>query len=157
MIQRYDAFEHAGEGDKAKGSQSVTIGGEKLTSGEINALADLYGSPDDLMKAPASQVKALVGLRRRQVAGGKVGEFEWDQASGGRYNQLNLKNSLHFSPRNAGIIAPQPGSTATGPDNLTTFTRFYTDTVTTIDSANQESDAAKKKDLMDRSIVTAGF
>jgi hypothetical protein len=157
MLQRYDAFEHAGEGDKAKGSRDVTIGGEKLTSGEINALADLYGSPDDLIKADPKEIKALVGLVRRQVGGGKVEEFEWDQASGGRYNQLNLKNSPHFSPRNAGIIAPQPGGAATGPDNLTTFTRFYTDTVLAIQDAHNQSDPAKQKEFMDRSTVTAGF
>jgi hypothetical protein len=55
-LQRYDAFEHATEGDKAAGSRKVTvgagelpggtrIGGVELTSGEMNALADLYGNP----------------------------------------------------------------------------------------------------------------
>src|ERR1700754_4347645 len=42
LIQRYDAFEHAQEGDKAAGKRTLNVGGETLTSGEINALADLY-------------------------------------------------------------------------------------------------------------------
>ena len=50
MIQRYDAFEHAKEGDRANGTRT-TVGGSTLTSGEIDALADLYGSPEDLIKA----------------------------------------------------------------------------------------------------------
>jgi hypothetical protein len=157
MLQRYDAFEHAGEGDHAKGSQKVKVGTETLTSGEINALADLYGSPADLMKADAKEVSALVALVRRQVAGGKVEESEWDAASGGRYNRLNLKNSPHFSPRNAAMIAPPPGGAATGGDNLSTFTQFYTDTVGLIEQRNTESDAAKKQELQNKTIVTAGF
>jgi hypothetical protein len=157
LIQRYDAFEHAKEGDKAAGKRTLQVGGETLTSGEMNALADLYGTPDDLLKADPKEIKALVGLVRRQVAGGKVEEFEWDQASGGRYNQLNLKNSPHFSPRNTGIINPPAGAAAPGPDNLTTFTRFYTDTVSAIQDSHNQSDAAKKKELQDRSTATGGF
>jgi len=157
MLQRYDAYEHAKEGDKAAGSQSVKVGTETLTSGEINALADLYGSPADLMKADPKEISALVALVRRQVKGGRVEEAEWDQASGGRYNQLNLKNSPHFGPRNAGVIAPPAGAPATGPDNLSTFTRFYNETVQAIQDSHAAADAAKKKEALDKSVVTAGF
>lgn len=45
-VQRYDAFEHAQAGDTARASQTVSIASVDLTSGEINALADLYGSPE---------------------------------------------------------------------------------------------------------------
>src|SRR5260370_39347925 len=51
LAQRYEAFEHATEGDKAKGSRTTTINGVPLTSGELNAMADLYGSPDELAKS----------------------------------------------------------------------------------------------------------
>jgi hypothetical protein len=156
MLQRYDAYEHAKEGDKAPGSRTVKVGTETLTSGEINALADLYGGPDDLMKADPKEVSALVALVRRQVAGGKVTESEWDKASNGRYNQLNLKNSPHFGPRNDKLIAP-PAGVAAGPDNLSTFTRFYNDTVQAIQDAHAAPDEAKQRELMDRSTVTAGF
>ena len=157
MIQRYDAFEHAKAGDRAAGKRTITVGGSTLTSGEINALADLYGSPDDLLKADPSELKALVALVRRQVAGGTVAESEWDRASGGRYNQLNLKNSPHFAPRNSTIINPPSGSPTPSPDNLTTFTRFYTETVKAIQDSQLESDPVKKQALVDRSTATAGF
>ena len=157
MIQRYDAFEHAKAGDRAAGKRTITVGGSTLTSGEINALADLYGSPDDLLKADPSELKALVALVRRQVAGGTVAESEWDRASGGRYTQLNLKNSPHFAPRNSTIINPPSGSPTPGPDHLTTFTRFYTETVKAIQDSQLESDPVKKQALADRSTATAGF
>ena len=99
MIQRYDAFEHAKEGDKAAGSRSLNVGGETLTSGEVNALADLYGTPDDLLKADPKEIKVLVGLVRRQVA-------SRDRAvplDGGQRGQLRLRDAR------LGLTAELPG------------------------------------------------
>jgi hypothetical protein len=128
-VQRYEAFEHATEGDKAKGSQTVTINGVSLTSGEINALADLYGSPQALESADPGELQQLVTLIHRQQADPKsVKESEWDTATHGRYTQLNLKNSSHFAPQNAALIPPQPGTTP-GVDNRATFIRYHQEAI----------------------------
>jgi hypothetical protein len=166
MLQRYEAGEHATQGDKTPGSQKVTIGGETLTSGEINALADLYGSPDELMKANPAEVKAVVALVRRQASGGKVSEAEWDKATGGRYTQLNLKNSPHFAPRDPAIIKPLPGAPA-GPDHRAKFLELYAETIRRAQLAFDpsgtgvcpvvEPDAAHKKKMLDQAAVVAGF
>src|SRR5437660_601350 len=95
-VQRYEAYEHANQGDHAAGSKRVTIGGTQLpdgtrvggvelTSGEVNALADLYGSPDQLWRAdPAEVARLLVLVHRQQADPGSVKESEWDEATGGR-------------------------------------------------------------------------
>lgn len=166
MLQRYEAGEHAKQGDKTPGSQKVTIGGETLTSGEINALADLYGGPDELLKANPAEVKAVVALVRRQAAGGTVLESEWDKATGGRYTQLNLKNSPHFAPRDAAIIKPI-GGTPAGPDHRAKFLELYAETIRRAQLAFDpsgtgicpvvEPDAAHKKKMLDEAAVVAGF
>jgi hypothetical protein len=115
MLQRYEAYEHAKQGDHAKGLLSIDLplssggmsGLVKLTSGQINALADLFASPEDLWNADAVEVEKLKVLINRQMADPKsVQESEWDDATGGRYNRLNLKNSAHFGPRNKALIDP---------------------------------------------------
>ena len=92
VLARYEAFEHAKQGDHAKGSLTITrpfsSGGLQanisLTSGEINALADLYASPEELEHADAVELAKLKALIARQLAGEKVEESEWDKATGGR-------------------------------------------------------------------------
>jgi hypothetical protein len=118
LLQRYEAFEHAKQGDHAAGSMTIMLPGtsgslsgtNSLTSGEINALADLYASPEALEHADAVELAKLKVLIKRQLAGQKVAESEWDDATGGRYNRLNLKNAAHFSPRNTAIVDPGTGS-----------------------------------------------
>jgi hypothetical protein len=125
FVQRYEAYEHATEGDKAKGSQTATINGVDLTQGEINALADLYGSVDALKAAdPTELINLRTLIRKQQANPGSVSEADWDRASGGRYNKLNLKNSSHFSPQNAALVPPQAGTPA-GVDNRATFIKNH--------------------------------
>lgn len=68
----FEAYEHAGAGDKAAGSGKFTIGEAPnevvLTSGEVNALADLYGTLDDLKKADHAELLKLRDLVRQQQA-----------------------------------------------------------------------------------------
>ncbi len=121
-IQRYDSYEHAQSGDRAPGGGSLNIQGVNVTAGEINALADFYHSPEDLSKADPTELKQLVELIRKQKADPKsVSEADWDKATNGRYNELNLKNSQHFSPHNAALIAPQTA----GGDNRSTWEGYH--------------------------------
>jgi hypothetical protein len=76
IVQRYEAYEHARQGDRTKGSLSIDLplrsgaisGLVKLSSGQINALADLYASPEDLWNADAIEVEKLKVLINRQMA-----------------------------------------------------------------------------------------
>lgn len=125
VVQRFEAHEHAGAGDKAAGSGKFTIGEAPnevvLTSGEVNALADLYGTLDDLKKADHAELLKLRDLVRQQQADPKsVSEKAWDEASGGRYTRLNLANSPHFAPSRK-----PAGSGSTGPDNRSTWRSYY--------------------------------
>lgn len=159
QIMRYDSFEHASAGDAAAGSQKVVIAGETLTSGEINALADLYGSPEALMQADPAELKKVIALVRRQVAGERFPESEWDKATGDRYTALNLKNEPHFSPHDDALVARPvgpPTANASG-DNRSTFTRYYCQTVDLVMAAGLEQDKAAKRAKLEQSVVTAGF
>jgi hypothetical protein len=170
-VQRYDAFEHANEGDRAPGSTTVSvgtdqlpggtrIGGVQLTSGEINALADLYGSPDELYRADPAEVARVVALVRRQQADPhSVSEAEWDQATGGRYNRLNLANRGHFGPHNPDLINPQGGS-ASLDDNRQEFLRNYNLTIVDAQTAYMHIgllDPAHTQEWLDRATIAAGF
>jgi hypothetical protein len=168
MLQRYDAYEHAKQGDHAQGSMTVTLpfssggmsGSMSLTSGEINALADLYASPGDLEKADAVELAKLKALIARQLAGGTVQESEWDDATGGRYNRLNLKNAAHFGARDKALIDPGNVS-ASGQDNRAKFLSFYNLTVVNAQTANAPQigvyDPAVKQKWLDRAVLSAGF
>lgn len=117
-VYRYEAYEHATVGDTAAGSVTTNINGVDLTSGEINALGDLYETLADLNAAPPSELRALRDLVRKQKANpASVSEADWDRASGNRYTKLNLRNSPHFGPRNPALIGPGPSATLAGPDN----------------------------------------
>jgi hypothetical protein len=167
-LQRYEAFEHARQGDHAAGSMTVTLpfssgslqGSLSLTSGEINALADLYASPEDLEHADAIELSKLKALINRQLSGGAVQESEWDDATGGRYNRLNLKNAAHFGARNTALI--DPGSVpASGQDNRSRFLFFYNQTVVNAQTAHARQlglfDPAVKQKWLDRAALSAGF
>jgi hypothetical protein len=171
VVQRYEAYEHATEGDRAAGSKRVTIGaselpggtrvgGVELTSGEINALADLYGSPDDLWRADPLEVGRLVVLIRRQQADpGSVKESEWDDATGGRYTRLNLANAAHFGPSNPALIKP-PGGAGSTTDNRSEFVRYYSEAIVDAQSAHQHlgiPDEQRMRDWLARSAIAAGF
>lgn len=169
MLQRYDAYEHAKQGDHAQGSLSIDLplssgsmsGLVRLTSGQINALADLFASPEDLWNADAVEVEKLKALTNRQLADPKsVQESEWDDATGGRYNRLNLKNSAHFGPRNKALI--DPGSAVeSGLDNRAYFIKYYMQTVVAAQTAYARPIglpvAGEKEKWLDRAVITAGF
>ena len=170
VLQRYEAFEHARAGDRAAGSLTITLPGSApgigvtkayntLTSGEINALADLYASPEDLERADALELAKLKALIARQLAGEKVPESAWDDATGGRYNRLNLKNAAHFAPRNTAIIDPGTGTYA-GDDNRARFLKYYSETIVNAQSAFNQlglfSEEEKQK-WLDRAAISAGF
>jgi hypothetical protein len=170
-VQRYDAYEHATQGDRTPGSGTATvgadhlpggtrIGGVQLTSGEINALADLYGSPDDLYNANPAEVARVAALVRRQQADPhSVQESDWDQATGGRYNRLNLANRGHFGPHNPDLINPAGGSASVA-DNRGQFLRFYSETIVDAQRAFMHiglPDPVHTEEWLDRATIAAGF
>lgn len=148
-IQRYESYEHAQAGDHAAGSVKLKIQGIEMTSGEINALGDLYGSPDEIKKADPAELQQVVDLIRKQKADpSKVGEADWDRVTNGRYTKLNLKNSIHFGPQNAAFIAPQP-STPAGGDNRTVWHNYHTQALGFAKQAALAPDDATRKKFLD--------
>jgi hypothetical protein len=120
-VQRYDSYEHASTGDAAAGGATLTVNGVQITSGEVNALADLYATLEDLQKADPTELQACVDLVRKQVRDPKsVTEADWDKATNGRYSRLNLANSAHFGPSKK---APLGGTT--GADNRSTWELYF--------------------------------
>lgn len=169
MLQRYEAYEHAREGDRAKGSATVSLpmssggvsGSVSLTSGQINALADLYASPEDLWNADAVEVERLKVLINKQMNDPKsVPESAWDDATGGRYNRLNLQNAPHFGARNTALVNPGNVSDL-GQDNRAYFVKYYMQTVVAAQTAYATPIglpvAGEKEKWLDRAVVTAGF
>jgi hypothetical protein len=169
-VQRYDAYEHATAGDRAAGSRTATVGervddytgarsgGLRLTSGEINALADLYGSPEQLYRADPAEVRRVLDLLHRQQRDPhSVQESEWDHATGGRYNRLNLRNSGHFGPSNPAIVAPRPGGSASNRDM---FMQYYNETIVNGQEAYHFlglPDPAQTRRKLDQATIAAGF
>jgi hypothetical protein len=133
----------------------------RLTSGQINALADLFATPEDLWNADAVEVEKLKVLINRQMANpGSVQESDWDDATGGRYNRLNLRNAGHFGPRNKALI--DPGNVAdSGLDNRAYFTKYYLQTVVAAQTAYAKPIGlpvpGEKEKWLDRAVITAGF
>jgi hypothetical protein len=157
QVQRYEAFEHATEGDKAPGARKVIINGVELSAGEINALGDLYGDVDELRTASAAELTALRDLvRKQQVDPSKVSEADWDKASGGRYNRLNLKNSPHFGPRNPAIITPAAGTPA-GPDNRSVWEANHRRALVKARQALNVSDPIMRKVILDEAMTVNSF
>lgn len=169
LLQRYEAYEHAKQGDHATGALSINLplhsgslsGYVKLTSGQINALADLYASPEDLWNADAVEVEKLKVLINRQMANpASVQESEWDDATGGRYNRLNLRNAAHFGARNKALIDPG-GVADSGLDNRAYFIRYYMQTIVAAQTAHGQSIGlpvpSEKDKWLDRAAITAGF
>ena len=169
LTQRYEAYEHATEGDKAKGSMTVRVGADQmlvagtfpgdvpLTSGEVNAMADLYGSPEELANAQRDEIiKVLALIRRQQADPTSVKESEWDDATGGRYSKLNLRNSAHFGASNAALVPPQAGSQ----DNRQAFQDNYNKAIVYAQDAFHHiglPDEERKQKMLNLSAVAAGF
>jgi hypothetical protein len=74
----------------------------ELTYGEMLAMADLFGSVDEVQKAPMEELLKCKELIKRQRERGlsSVSEKEWDDATHGRYMQLNAANVSHFEGDN---------------------------------------------------------
>jgi hypothetical protein len=156
-IQRYDAYEHAQAGDRAKGGGTITVQGIDVTAGEINALADLYASPEDLRKAEPNELKQLVGLIRKQkVDPNSVSEADWDKATNGRYTQLNLKNSKHFSPSNPALIAPQ-SSVPSGSDNRSMWKGYHKQAILKANQFANASHPNQRAELLEEAKLTNFF
>ncbi|ADJ47146.1 hypothetical protein AMES_5321 [Amycolatopsis mediterranei S699] len=170
-VQRYEAFEHATEGDRTPGSRTATAGesddllyphpGVRLTSGEIDALADMYGSPDDLFSASPDEIRAVVALvHRQQARPGSVQESEWDAATGGRYTRLNLRNAAHFGPSNSALVPVPAGASPSSVDNRENFRRYYSETIINASEAFHHlglPSAEHTQRFLSRATISAGF
>jgi hypothetical protein len=169
-VQRYDAYEHATEGDRVPGSRTATVaehedlytgdrsGGLRLTSGEIDALADLYGSPEALYRADPAEVRRVLDLvHQQQRDPHSVPESAWDAATGGRYNRLNLRNSGHFGPSNPALVPVRPGGSGSNRDR---FMQYYNETIVNGQDAYRflglpSPEQTRRK--LDQATLAAGF
>lgn len=157
QVQRYDSYEHAQLGDMAKNGQEELIQGIKVTPGELNALADFYATPDDLASANPTELKELLRLIRMQRANpASVSEKDWDDATGGRYTELNLKNAPHFSPRDAALLAP-PAGMAPSKDNRSTWSYYHEQALALARKAALEKDRTTREELYARARLINGF
>ena len=90
----------------------VTINGVTMSYGEAMAMADFYQDFAAMEAAKPAEIKALLALVRKQVATpGSVSQADWDTASGGRYMDLNRKNTAHFAPSDARLV-PASGASS---------------------------------------------
>jgi hypothetical protein len=156
-VQRYESYEHAELGDKAKFSEKHIIQGIELTSGEIDALGDFYATLNDLQKADPGELTELLRLIRKQKADPRsVIEDDWDKATKKRYTELNLKNWAHFAPPNPALIASQSGTSA-GADNRSTWGNYHSQALGLARSAGAYSDPAARKELLASAKITNAF
>jgi len=98
--QKLKGFAEAATKDK---SAKITINGVVMDYGVGIALGDLYETPELMAAAPPKELKALAALIKRERAGGRVTNKEWQDASGGRFLALAEKNVAHFAPQSAKI------------------------------------------------------
>jgi len=157
-IQRYDSFEHAQLGDSAAGSKTLDIQGIQITMGEINALADFYGDPQDIRNADPNELRQLVTLLRRQKEDPEsVSEADWEAATGGRYTELAENNSAHFSPQNAELIPPQPSTPTSGEDHQSVWISHHRQALALARHAAVRENEQVKQAVMTEARVVNSF
>jgi LysM repeat protein len=100
-----------------------TVNGVKLEYGQGIAMGDLYESPDEMIKAPATELQALAALIKKEKGGTPVTTAEWDAATGGRYHLLAEKNEAHFAPSNPKLVAVS--AAAHGSDHKTEWEKHH--------------------------------
>lgn len=101
MVARYEAGEHAQFGD----GELVEVNGVRIPKGNLIAMADFYADSVAMQTAPPDELRRLNALidRDKQARQGVPGvtapsNDELDQATGGRYMELNKRNEGHFAP-----------------------------------------------------------
>ena len=110
VLHRYESGEDAQAGEATR---KVTINGVTMDEGDLIALGDLYEKPEDIYKANAAELQALVTLieRDKKFYSGKggtpVSNTEWAAATAKRpkdqqYLELAKRNDTHFAPRASG-------------------------------------------------------
>jgi len=94
-------------------SVKVTINGVVLDYGVAIAIGgDLFGSADEMAKAPPDELKAIAALITEEKQTGKLISTErWQAATHGRYLGLAAKNEPHFAPSNPDFIPVSGKST----------------------------------------------
>jgi hypothetical protein len=129
-LARYGTGEHWRTG----GSRTASIGGERLTEGELITMGDLYEAPEDLLQADPAELHRLLALVRRAAAHqsiprlfSDVSDGEWEAATAARkrrkkpqktYLELAADNAAHFG-RGSGWAA------AFRPSNWSEFRRYH--------------------------------
>lgn len=102
---------------------SFTLSGVVLDYGDGIAMGDFYADAADMLAAPASELKAIATLIRKERAGGSVSAKDWSDASGGRYTKLAEKNEAHFAPPTPGLVPVS--SAAHGGDHKSEWQRIH--------------------------------
>lgn len=158
VLQRYDSFEHAQLGDNAAGAQNLTIRGISVSMGEVNALADFYEHPQDLMDANPTELRQLVRLIRQQRANpDSVSEGDWETATGGRYTELAERNSAHFAPQNAALAPPQASTPTSGQDHRSVWIMHHRQALTLARHAALVDNEAVRQDVLNEARVVNSF
>jgi uncharacterized protein DUF4157/LysM domain-containing protein len=97
--------------DALKGGElTFVVNGVTVPYSDGLAMADLYASWEEMLKAPASELRDLITLIDSERKGTWVDSAVWDAKTGGRYLKLALENEQHFAPR--GPAAAKPSGTA---------------------------------------------
>ena len=127
--QHFASNEHAWLGDSAADSGKFLVKpgepGERdkpdiwMTSGEVNALADYFGSLEDMQQASHWQLQECLRLLEEERASpGSVTTQQWDAATGGKYSEISLDNSAHFGVSDPALV---PVSGTAGRTNASTW------------------------------------
>jgi hypothetical protein len=154
VVHRYESGEHAQAGNAAR---KVTISGVTMDEGDLVALGDLYEKPEDIYKAPAAELQALVTLIERDKkfysgqGGAAVSNAEWAAATKNRpkdqqYLELAKRNDTHFAPHASGAAGAQG-------DNKSEWRKYHQQAL----EATIASTAGGKKGVPDEATVLNGF
>jgi len=131
---------------------TFTLNGVVLDYGEGIAMGDFYANAADMVAAPASELKAISALIRKERAGGEVKAEDWNDATNGRYTRLAEKNETHFAPSAPGLV-PVSGA-AHGGDHESEWQRFH-ESALGISQAGKKDDALRTNAFADHFLTDA--
>jgi hypothetical protein len=133
----YESDEHVRIGDGA-GTELVMVNGVEMTMGQINALADYYGSPEEMLEVDPCRLRMALELLERETAQpGSVTVDEWQEATENRYLELSKANDDHFAPSNPDLCAPSGDG---GRNHADTWEGHYTAALGLAGEAKDEPD-----------------
>jgi uncharacterized protein DUF4157/LysM domain-containing protein len=96
---------NAATADALKGGElSFVVNGITVPYSDGMAMADLFGSREDMLKAPAAELTELIKLIDSERSGTWVDIAVWQAKTGGRFLKLALENEQHFAPPDPSMV-----------------------------------------------------